>query len=118
MSAALNPLTVDPETLSHDQLISVVDELQSRVEDIYSTPYELVANAGADLEFLELRKRLRPILEAVQKKCGGIASLSVPSRGEALCIDLVTGNSDISINTRSEERRVGKECRSRWAPCH
>ena len=21
-------------------------------------------------------------------------------------------------NSRSEERRVGKECRSRWAPCH
>ena len=22
------------------------------------------------------------------------------------------------INTRSEERRVGKECRSRWSPYH
>ena len=21
-------------------------------------------------------------------------------------------------NGRSEERRVGKECRSRWSPCH
>ena len=26
-------------------------------------------------------------------------------------------NSD-SITTRSEERRVGKECRSRWSPYH
>ena len=24
----------------------------------------------------------------------------------------------IAINTRSEERRVGKECRSRWSPYH
>src|SRR5256884_6780760 len=24
----------------------------------------------------------------------------------------------ISISTRSEERRVGKECRSRWSPYH
>ena len=24
----------------------------------------------------------------------------------------------ISGVTRSEERRVGKECRSRWSPCH
>ena len=24
----------------------------------------------------------------------------------------------ISIDSRSEERRVGKECRSRWAPYH
>ena len=26
--------------------------------------------------------------------------------------------SDVSINLRSEERRVGKECRSRWSPYH
>ena len=24
----------------------------------------------------------------------------------------------VKINTRSEERRVGKECRSRWSPYH
>src|SRR5690242_20857462 len=23
-----------------------------------------------------------------------------------------------SVDVRSEERRVGKECRSRWSPCH
>ena len=25
---------------------------------------------------------------------------------------------DLSSNPRSEERRVGKECRSRWSPYH
>ena len=25
---------------------------------------------------------------------------------------------DIKISFRSEERRVGKECRSRWSPYH
>ena len=25
---------------------------------------------------------------------------------------------DIGLNDRSEERRVGKECRSRWSPYH
>ena len=33
----------------------------------------------------------------------------------------VTGNNITNINTngyRSEERRVGKECRSRWSPYH
>ena len=30
-----------------------------------------------------------------------------------------SGNGNISIGgTRSEERRVGKECRSRWSPYH
>ena len=27
-------------------------------------------------------------------------------------------NGDFSFNFRSEERRVGKECRSRWSPYH
>ena len=27
-------------------------------------------------------------------------------------------NKDAEIVTRSEERRVGKECRSRWSPYH
>ena len=62
MSAALNPLTVDPETLSHDQLISVVDELQSRVEDIYSTPYELVANAQRHLKLTPAAARVLRLL--------------------------------------------------------
>ena len=33
---------------------------------------------------------------------------------------LVIANQNVAVNTfpRSEERRVGKECRSRWAPYH
>ena len=27
-------------------------------------------------------------------------------------------NSAIGVRVRSEERRVGKECRSRWSPYH
>ena len=33
----------------------------------------------------------------------------------------ITGNvmkEDGTLNRRSEERRVGKECRSRWSPYH
>src|SRR2546425_3255423 len=32
--------------------------------------------------------------------------------------DLEAGKVDVVIGTRSEERRVGKECRSRWSPYH
>ena len=31
---------------------------------------------------------------------------------------LFNGNSILNLTTRSEERRVGKECRSRWSPYH
>ena len=37
-------------------------------------------------------------------------------RGMVLAIDM--GNTNIVIGCRSEERRVGKECRSRWSPYH
>ena len=34
--------------------------------------------------------------------------------------DYILTNDEISkmVDTRSEERRVGKECRSRWSPYH
>ena len=31
---------------------------------------------------------------------------------------ITLGIEDGSVNDRSEERRVGKECRSRWSPYH
>ena len=36
----------------------------------------------------------------------------IPERRRAL------GNVKLCIDCRSEERRVGKECRSRWSPYH
>ena len=32
--------------------------------------------------------------------------------------DITKMNVDAIVNARSEERRVGKECRSRWSPYH
>ena len=37
---------------------------------------------------------------------------------ELLALLLRTGNKEQSVLDRSEERRVGKECRSRWSPYH
>ena len=32
--------------------------------------------------------------------------------------DIVSVTSGVPVSSRSEERRVGKECRSRWSPYH
>ena len=44
------------------------------------------------------------------------------SRGhQAILVDVYFGREDadpMQAFTRSEERRVGKECRSRWSPYH
>src|SRR5690606_40452920 len=34
------------------------------------------------------------------------------------CSIFIILHSDLNIFCRSEERRVGKECRSRWSQCH
>ena len=34
------------------------------------------------------------------------------------CVSVFEGNEPVVIANRSEERRVGKECRSRWSPYH
>ena len=36
----------------------------------------------------------------------------------AIMDELVGGSPDFNADVRSEERRVGKECRSRWSPYH
>ena len=38
--------------------------------------------------------------------------------GMGMSAKTVTGEALELIQDRSEERRVGKECRSRWAPYH
>ncbi len=52
-----------------------------------------------------------------------IAVASVAIAIVALCVLTVMLRTNISgaekeITSRSEERRVGKECRSRWSPYH
>src|SRR3712207_1573878 len=44
--------------------------------------------------------------------------LSVRRRGTKVCIVADTSSISPTRYRRSEERRVGKECRSRWSPYH
>ena len=45
--------------------------------------------------------------------------LDQPQRREALNAELLTlVHDELARGARSEERRVGKECRSRWSPYH
>ena len=51
-------------------------------------------------------------------ECGYKEIVTIKPFGEIIA-KFDTGNSGMSvIHARSEERRVGKECRSRWSPYH
>src|SRR3712207_9565590 len=42
-----------------------------------------------------------------------------PKKYHPIIVEKAKKNNDIAMNfSRSEERRVGKECRSRWSPYH
>src|SRR2546430_988917 len=60
-------------------------------------------------------KRLQRTLEAWQPNYIAWWNTMGPTNFQN---DLVFLHTTISITQRSEERRVGKECRSRWSPYH
>ena len=47
-----------------------------------------------------------------------IALAGNPNCGKTTLFNNLTGSNQYVGNWRSEERRVGKECRSRWSPYH
>src|SRR3989475_8375608 len=49
---------------------------------------------------------------------GGTLFVSNEEIAHASGVDVRTGRIKFSTQVRSEERRVGKECRSRWSPYH
>ena len=51
-----------------------------------------------------------------QKAPGAIGPYSQAIEANGMIF--VSGQLPIDATTRSEERRVGKECRSRWSPYH
>src|SRR5258708_16410994 len=63
------------------------------------------------------RCRARTALPAL---CGGHSPQPsvFPGGTVSSIMSRVIGTSSASISHRSEERRVGKECRSRWSPYH
>ena len=59
-------------------------------------------------------------LRSASNKAGGYGGLlhSYNESGKNICGSFMGKVMEKAIKMRSEERRVGKECRSRWSPYH
>jgi len=71
-----------------------------------------VANVIGETAPKRLRLRREPLELGVA--VAGLAMLALSGLG----LDWVVGVAAALLLLRSEERRVGKECRSRWSPYH
>src|SRR5499433_1382837 len=74
--------------------VVVMSARPGRIKDIFSVPFDRPRNLSLKREtrFLELEDAVWKLIEEESERLGMV--------------------------TRSEERRVGKECRSRWSPYH
>ena len=57
-------------------------------------------------------------LKALKNKVGKYEGLVTTYEDILTLIEMGIEEQDDSVYERSEERRVGKECRSRWSPYH
>ena len=86
----------------------------------------LVGSSGAILSYIMCKAMNRPFLSVILGGFGSDGGTVAADSGEqkthrsgsADDAAFLMGNADSVIIVRSEERRVGKECRSRWSPYH
>src|SRR2546429_9841601 len=77
---------------------------------------------------ISITRPLDNLVAGVKALAGGDFTYSITPRGSTELVELSTSFARTRgqlltlqqqrIETRSEERRVGKECRSRWSPYH
>ena len=95
-------------------------DLESEIRERYSRGAQEVepglccATIDYDPKFLQLLPR-----EIIEKDYGCGDPSRFVREGETV-VDLGSGTGKVCyiLSQRSEERRVGKECRSRWSPDH
>src|SRR2546422_9312600 len=92
-----DPATTEIYTLSLHDALPILRSLKLRVDVIAMSATPIPRTLQMSLAGLR----------ATSEACAGSASPTSRSRQRAA-----------SASARSEERRVGKECRSRWSPDH
>ena len=105
-----------------------VDEAFNLIEEAYDHVDILVNNAGITKDNILPRMKDEEWIDVIQTNLTGnfytsqraIKKMIKNKWGRLIFISSVVGISGNQgqANYRSEERRVGKECRSRWSPYH
>ena len=116
-------LVLGVETSCDDTAAAVLLDGRTTLANLVSSQDAIHGPYGGVVPELASRQHVRhilPIVEGVLQKAGiGLRELDgiAVTRGPGLVGSLLVGLS-VAKGIRSEERRVGKECRSRWSPYH
>ena len=104
------------ERLSGENTQVVVDPVLGDHGKLYTSITTEMAQAMGDL--CQKAQVITPNLTEVAILLGLAPDALLDQRGEDLAVELSGQGQRSVVVTRSEERRVGKECRSRWSPYH
>ena len=58
------------------------------------------------------------VTEIKKGKLMCLVKLEIPAKSRMASVMTIESLNELGLKKRSEERRVGKECRSRWSPYH
>ena len=126
----LNPVEFKINNNGGKELLSTNPDLLSLLSEIKDIHNFLDYNAFADIIYSNQENAGKTFLKLIgyesfselQEKLSSLSRTQNLSRDfsvEAKRGETVSNNEKIStLENRSEERRVGKECRSRWSPYH
>ena len=106
---------------SKKELLNVISEELKFIKDKYSVPRRTqIIDAVLNYDIEETIQKESVIITVTFQgyiKRGALSSVKQQKRGGKGKAGIKTRGED-SVVQRSEERRVGKECRSRWSPYH
>src|SRR2546430_5199754 len=86
--------------------------------EVHQAMHDEEPEAGTVLAARATRMQARESLEQARAVRGAKAHTTVAHRQLHLAVERARAERDAAAAERSEERRVGKECRSRWSPYH
>src|SRR5258708_18956322 len=105
-------------------VVFVIDDdgmVRDAVKDLLRSVGLRVESFGSAQDFLQNKRSDAPGCIVLDVRLPGASGLefqrTLVQSGIPLPVIFISGHGDISMS-RSEERRVGKECRSRWSPYH
>ena len=93
--------------------------IPAELHDLGLPAPELARHIAWDIGAAGVTEALSEILDAPAILCN-TSRLVIDCNRQLHALDLIPKSSDGTVvpGNRSEERRVGKECRSRWSPYH